>query len=123
MIKYTYLEEKFFSYLYAYYYIGRDAEDSHSNLTEWLDTVYSNEDLPSDGLVNTLTRHRKVKGVYHHLSGEEAHEFVKVIQVKLLDWSVQCTMQGLSAGSLLQSTASGRGQITLVAQKVGPFSD
>ena len=109
--------------MHVFLYIGRDARQSYSNFMQWLDTVYSNEDLPSNGLVNALTRHRKVKGVFHHLSGEEAHEFVKVIQVKLLDWSVQCIIQGLSAGSLLQSTASGRGQITLVAQAVGPFLD
>ena len=105
------------------YILGQDARESHSNFMQWLDTVYANEDLPSNGLVNALTRHRKVKGVYHHLSGEEAHKFVKVIQVKLQDWSVQCTMQGLSAGSLLQSTTSRRGHITLIAQAVGPFLD
>ena len=96
-------------FMHVFLYIGRDARESHSNLMQWLDMVYSNEGLPCNGLVNTLTRHRKIKGVYHHLSGKEAHEFVKVIQVKLRDWLVQCTIQGLSAGSLLQSTASGRG--------------
>ena len=72
---------------------------------DWLETVYDDAELPNAGKVNALTRHRKVRGIYHHLSGEEAHEFVKLIQVKLLTWSVQCNLRSMSAGSVLQSTA------------------
>ena len=87
---------------------GRNARESHEKFMDWLELVYQDAELPGGGLVNALTRHRKVKGCYHHLSGEEAHEFFKLDQVKLMSWSVQCNLRSMSAGLVLQSTASGR---------------
>ena len=99
---------------------GRNARESYDNFMNWLESVYKDAKLPNAGLVNALKCPNKVKGCFHHhhLSGEEAHEFVKLIQVTLMTWSVQCSLRDMSAGSLLQSTASGRGQITFVAQAV-----
>ena len=89
----------------------------------WLDAVYQDARLPNKGLVNALTRYRTVKGIYHHLSGEESLEFIKKLQVKLMEWGTQCSIRNMSAGSVLLLVASGRGHITFVAQPTGPFLD
>ena len=56
----------------------------------WVDPIYQDAQLPNAGLVNALARRRKVKGIYHHLSGEEALEFIK-LPVKNL-WIGQCSV-------------------------------
>jgi len=82
--------------------------------------------LPCDGFVEKFEQLKKVRGCYHHINGEEANKFVKILQNKLRAWGSkcdQCSQMRKSARSVIKSSCSGRGQISFTPQMVGPFLD
>ena len=79
--------------------------------------------MPCEGLVEGFEERKKLKGCYHHLTGEEADKFIKILQRKLRTWGSKCEAVGMSAGSVIKSSCTGKGQLSFTPQLVGPFTD
>jgi len=102
---------------------GRDAQESYNNFFNWLDHVYTEAQMPCDGLVEAFEERKKIKGCYHHLNGEEADRFMKILQSKLRAWGSRCDPLGMSAESVIKSSCSRRVQLSFTPQMVKTFLD
>lgn len=102
--------------------IGANSNDSMSNFFRWLDLVVNECNLPCC-CRTTGFNGVNLNGIYHHLSPGEANYFIKILQQKLKMWASKCTDNGRSAGSVLRCDASGKGQLCIDPELVGPFQD
>lgn len=102
---------------------GTDARDSYRRFFEWVDKVYREAGLPCTSRVKGLKRRNNIYGCYHHLSGEESGDFLRLLQEKMMQWAAVCTQRDESCGSVVVTATSDKGQLTMTPQLVGPFQD
>ena len=108
----------------SYFLPGADAEASYNNFFQWLDEVARQENLPCHSKTNGFARPTVcLNGVYHHLSPDEADNFLRSCQSRLMEWGARCTQLQKTAGSVLRASCSGRGQLSVHPVLVGPFQD
>jgi len=108
-------------YHYMFFLPGDNTRDSCHKFYEWLDVVYIETGLPCTSKVKGVKRINPVKGCYHHLTGEQRYNLMRVLQVKLLPWAAVCLQNNKSCGSVLLATSSGKGEMSMMAQVIGPM--
>jgi len=57
------------------------------------------------------------------LSFAEADHFIQKMQNIMMTWGGRCIPENKSAGAILKTVASGRGQLTLTTIQIGSFRD
>ena len=78
----------------------------------WLHKAYEDEQMPYNGYTRGTCKDR-IMGCFQHLSGEEADKFLSTLQRKLDMWGAKCTTVNKSAGAVIRTSISGRGQLSL----------
>ena len=97
---------------------GTTAEHSVDNLLRWLDTVANQLDLSASFARGS--NHRRIHGVFHHLSKMEMAKFKERID----QWLFECLQNGYSTGFAVEMSGgngSGKGGLLASAVMLGPF--
>jgi len=64
-----------------------------------------------------------IQGNFHHLTVEQADEFTKILVTKLEDFTLVYLRKKASGETLLGSSTSGKGQLSLTPQWIGPLRE
>lgn len=102
---------------------GADVHQLYNKIFDWLDGVFLESELPCMTNVTGLKKRNSVKRCYQHLSGKKCNYFIRLLQVKMMQWAAVCCLQDLNCASVLLSLTTGKGTFSLTAQLVGPFQD
>ena len=109
--------------LHSVFHPGGNEKESYKNFLEWLKRVQIEKGISCERMPKGAVTGKDVIGCLHHLTADEADEFVAYISVKMMFWSAHCTMNRISTGSMLKISACGKGQLAMVAVPLGPFQD
>lgn len=108
---------------HVFFQVTINEQGSINNVFTWLNRVYDDSSLPCSCKVKSSNGTFNINGTYHHLTAEQADIFTKILVDKLEEFTVCCIQAKASGGALLRSSASGKGQLSLTPQKVGPLRD
>ena len=85
---------------------GNNPRQSLRNFYAWLDLVYDSHGFSCNYKIKSSDETFFIKGAYHHTSGEELNEFLKVLNTITELWTLECLRAGLSCGAVLRSSHS-----------------
>ena len=109
--------------LHSVFHPGGNERESYKKFLEWLKQLQLEKGISCERMPKGAVTGREIIGCLHHLTADEADQFVVHLGVKMMFWTAHCTIHGQSAGSMLKLTACGKGQLATVAVPLGPFQD
>jgi len=99
--------------------LGDNKEQSLKIFEGWLDTLFDESGLPC--YCKVLNANGSVaSGLYHHLTGEQADNFLRLVLDRLEEWAMVCATKKLTCGTVILAYVTDKGT-SFFPQNIGPF--